>query len=172
MSIGFLLLLALLLFLLALAAARRTEPGPVLKRLFEQFFKLVPRMLCALVAAGFIAELIPKETIAGYLGAGAGIAALPVAAATGLLVPAGPVIAFAIAAVFVKAGASTGALVAFVTSWSLFAAHRILIYELPLLGPSFFRLRVVSVLAVPFMAGGLAMLLGLVASFGVPVPMK
>ncbi len=52
----------------------------------------------------------------------------------------------------------------------MFAAHRILIYELPLLGGSFLRLRVVSVVAVPFLAGALAMLIGLVTTFGPPIP--
>ena len=169
MTVGIAVLLAVLVGLIAVAIRQRTDFGPVLQRFIEQFFKLVPRMLCALVAAGFIAELIPKQTIAGYLGADAGLMALPVAAATGLIVPAGPVIAFAIAAVFAKAGASTGALVTFLTSWSIYAAHRIIIYELPLLGPSFLRLRATSALVVPFLAGLLALAVGTVTSFGTPV---
>jgi uncharacterized membrane protein YraQ (UPF0718 family) len=171
MSTGLYVLSALLLGLIVVALARRADAGPIVKRLIEQFFTLVPRMLCALVAAGFIAQLTPRETISGYLGADAGLAALPVAAVTGLIVPAGPVIAFAIAAVFAKAGASTAALVTFITSWSLFAAHRILIYELPLLGGSFLRLRAVSVVAVPFLAGALALLAGAVTTYGTAVPM-
>jgi hypothetical protein len=127
-------------------------------------------MLCALVAAGFIAELIPKAAIAGLLGAEAGLVALPVAAAAGMIVPAGPAIAFAIAAVFATSGASTPALVAFVTSWSIFATHRILIYEIPLLGLSFLRLRILSAMAVPLFAGLLSMLAGLLSSYGTAVP--
>jgi len=171
MSFGFIVLATLLAVLFAVALAKGVAFGPVLKRWVEQFAKLVPRMLCALVAAGFIAELIPRETISGYLGAEAGLLALPVAAGAGLLVPAGPVIAFAIAAVFAKAGATSAALVTFVTSWSLYAAHRILIYELPLLGASFLRLRAVAVLLVPFLAGGLAMAIGALTAFGTATPM-
>lgn len=172
MSVGFLSLLGLLGVLLTLALRRKEDFGPVVRRFLEQFSVLVPRMLCALVAAGFIAELIPKEAISAFLGADAGVLAIPVAAATGLLVPAGPVIAFAIAAVFAKSGASTAALVTFITSWSIFAAHRILIYELPLLGVSFFRLRIASAVAVPFLAGFFAFLVGLVTIWGAPIPMK
>jgi uncharacterized membrane protein YraQ (UPF0718 family) len=171
MSGGLLTLLLLLAVLIGIAVYQRQDFGPVLQRFIEQFAKLVPRMLCALVAAGFIAEMIPRETISGYLGADAGWRALPVAAAAGLMIPAGPVIAFAIAAVFAKAGASTAALVTFITAWTLFAAHRILIYELPLLGGSFLRLRAVSVVLVPFLAGGLAMLSGLISTFGTAAPM-
>jgi uncharacterized membrane protein YraQ (UPF0718 family) len=165
-SIGFWALVILLLGLVATAIRQRQPAGPVVQRLIEQFAKLVPRMLCALVAAGFIAEMIPRETISGLMGADAGWLALPVAAATGLLVPAGPVIVFAIAAVFAKAGASSAALVTFITSWSLFAAHRVFIYELPLLGASFLRLRALSVVALPFCAGALAILVGTISGLG------
>lgn len=170
MSFGFLVLLLLLLGLVALGLRNGLDFAPVLQRLVEQFFKLVPRMVCALLAAGFIAELIPKQAIAAWLGEDAGLLALPVAAATGLLVPSGPVIAFAIAAVFAKAGASGAALITFITSWSVYAGHRILIYELPLLGASFLRLRALSVLALPFLAGALGLLVGLVTRFGTPAP--
>ena len=170
MNIGILSLLALLVVLVGIALVRRQDFAPFLRRFIEQFAKLVPRMLCALVAAGFIATLIPKELIAGFLGPDAGLIALPVAAATGLLVPAGPVIAFAIAAVFAKAGASSAALMTFITSWSIFAAHRILIYELPLVGASFFRLRIASAVVVPFLAGLLAMTVGLITTFGQAAP--
>lgn len=172
MSVGITVLLIVLATLLTIAIRKRQDFGPVLQRFLEQFAVLVPRMLFALIAAGFIAELIPKEAIAGYLGPDAGILAIPVAAASGVLVPAGPVIAFAIAAVFAKSGASTAALITFITSWSIYAAHRILIYELPLLGPSFLRLRATSALAVPFLAGLVAFLIGLVTSYGAAIPMQ
>jgi uncharacterized membrane protein YraQ (UPF0718 family) len=170
MNIGFSILFAVLAVLAVIAWRRREDPAPVLRRFIEQFANLVPRMVCALIAAGFIAELIPKEAIASLLGQKAGLLAIPVAAATGLVVPAGPVIAFAIAAVFAKSGASTAALVTFVTSWSVFAAHRILIYELPLLGASFLRLRAASVLVVPIAAGCLTYLIGLVVPYGAATP--
>lgn len=170
MNLGLLVLVALLVALFGLALRRGEDFGPVLKRFLEQFAMLVPRMLCALVAAGFIAQLLPQQAIARLLGDDAGLMAVPIAAAVGLMVPAGPVIAFAIAAVFAKSGASTAALITFITSWSIFATHRILIFELPLLGPSFLRLRIASVFLVPFMAGGLAFLVGLVSVYGAAAP--
>jgi hypothetical protein len=91
--------------------------------------------------------------IARFLGEDAGLIAILVAFGTGMIIPAGPVIAFSIAAVFLKAGASTPALITFVTSWSIFAAHRIFIYEIPLLGPSFLRLRLLAAGTLPLWAG-------------------
>lgn len=170
MSIGMGVLVLLFLVLLFLAWHWKLDFGPIVARFIEQFAILVPRMLCALVAAGFIAELIPKQTVSSYLGNDAGLMALPVAAFMGLLIPAGPVIAFSIAAVFARSGASTAALATFITAWSLFAAHRILIYEVPLLGASFLRFRALSVVSVPFVAGTLAYMVGLVTAFGEAIP--
>ena len=74
MNVGVLILSILLLALAALALARRD--GTLLagmERTLAQFARLVPRMLCALLAAGFVAKLIPSELIAGYLGEEAGL---------------------------------------------------------------------------------------------------
>ena len=157
MNAGIPILSVLLLALAALALARRDGTFRAgMARTFEQFARLVPRMLCALLAAGFVAKLIPSALIAAHLGASAGLRSILIAAAAGLIVPAGPAIAFSIAVVFVRSGASVPALVAFLTSWSVFAAHRMFIYEIPLLGASFLRLRLVSAAAMPLLAGLLA----------------
>lgn len=156
---GVLILWGVLIALVTVAARRddgSLERGAV--RAVEQFGRLVPRMVCALTASGFIAKLIPAPYISRFLGEDAGATAVLIGAGAGLIIPAGPVIAFSIAAVFARAGASFPALVAFVTSWSLFAAHRILIYEIPLLGPTFVRMRLISVSALPLFAGGVALL--------------
>ncbi len=158
MNFGIAILYGLLAIMVLAALSRRDgtfQRG--LRRAVEQLALLAPRMVCALTAAGFIARLIPSELIGQYLGAEAGLKAILLASALGLFIPAGPVIAFAIAAIFARSGASTAALIAFITSWSLFAAHRIFIYEIPLLGPSFLRLRIVSVAALPIIAGLIAL---------------
>jgi uncharacterized membrane protein YraQ (UPF0718 family) len=146
LSVGILILYSMAGILMALALSRGDGSFRLgLRRALEQFLILAPRMFCALIAAGFIAKLIPSEFIARYLGSEAGMIAVLIASATGIAIPAGPVIAFSIAAVFAQAGASVPALIAFITSWSIFAAHRIFIYEIPLLGLSFLRLRLVAV---------------------------
>jgi uncharacterized membrane protein YraQ (UPF0718 family) len=122
-------------------------------RAVEQFVKLVPRMFCALVAAGFVAKLIPAEFISRFLGDEAGLTAIFIGTGTGLIVPSGPVVAFSIAATFAQAGASDASLISFITAWTLFAVHRVVIYEIPLLGVSFLRLRLVSVFLLPPLAG-------------------
>ena len=172
MSVGLAALVLVLVALAAEALRQGRDFGPVLRRFAEQFAMLVPRMLVALVAAGFVAKLIPQQAIAGLLGPDAGILALPVAVVAGLIVPAGPVIAFAIAAVFAKSGASSAALVSFLTAWSVFASHRVLIYEIPMLGGSFLRMRLLSVTAVPFLAGLIALVAARLTGFGTAMPLN
>lgn len=126
-------------------------------RAVEQFVKLVPRMVCALAAAGFVAKLVPTQFISRFLGDEAGVTAILVGAVSGLIIPSGPVVAFSIAATLAKAGAADAALIAFITAWTLFTVHRVVIYEIPLLGVSFLRLRVLSVVLLPFLAGLMTM---------------
>ena len=95
-------------------------------RAVEHFGKLVPRMLCALMAAGFVAKLIPTEFISRFLGTDVGLVGIVIGTLAGLIVPSGPVVAFSVGAAFASAGASVPALVSFITAWSLFAVHRVL----------------------------------------------
>lgn len=141
----------------ALGAYALTRPDKSFKqgllRGMEQFIIILPRMICALIGTEFMAMLIPTEIISGFLGADAGIVAILIGSVLGMMVPSGPVISFSIAATLLGAGASVPAIMSFLTAWSLFSAHRIFIYEIPLLGMSFLRLRLVSVLILPVVSG-------------------
>ncbi len=157
-SPGVLIIYGLMIVLGIIALLRgRDNFRQGLVRATEQLVKLLPRMTCALVAAGFLAILLPTETISSFLGAEAGFMAIVIGTLTGMIIPAGPSISFSIAAVLANEGASTPALVAFITSWSVFALHRVFIFEIPLLGVSFTRLRMLSGLILPLLAGGLTM---------------
>lgn len=154
---------AIFIFLLAgvLAAVAMSRGDAAARagfmRAAQQLVVLVPRMLLALIAAGFMVMLIPTELIARYLGEDSGVTGILIGTVAGLFVPSGGVVAFALAAAFVTRGASVPALVAFLTGWSVFAAHRVVIFEIPLLGARFARLRLMSVVILPPLAGGLAL---------------
>jgi len=158
-SVGGLFIYALAAGVSLYALSRRDDSfGRGMRRAGEHALIVLPRMIFALLAAGFIVELIPTEIIIRYLGAEAGFKAILIGSVTGLIVPSGPVIAFAIAAAFAGEGASVPALIAFITGWSVFAAHRIVIFEIPLLGVHWVRLRMLTAIPLPLLAGGLAML--------------
>lgn len=160
MSIGALFIFVLPVFLGGYALSRRDgSMHQGLVRWVEQLFKIVPSMVCALIAAGFLAAIIPDATISRYLGGDTPWLAILVGSMTGVLFPTGPVVAFSIAASFSVAGASDAALVSFITSWTLFALHRMFIYEIPLLGGSFVQVRILSIFSLPLIAGALVILL-------------
>lgn len=158
-SVGAWILYGGAIILGGVALARRDETFKLgLRRALEQAIVILPRMIFALIAAGFIVKLIPTEIIVGYLGSESGFKGILIGSLTGLIVPSGPAVAFAIAAAFGIEGASVPALVSFLTGWSVFAAHRVLIFEIPLLGIHFVRLRMLSVVPLPILAGSIALL--------------
>jgi uncharacterized membrane protein YraQ (UPF0718 family) len=148
-------------FVLAMLALQRDDGSlsAGLRRALEQSVILLPRLVLAFMAASLIVRLIPTGIIANYLGSEAGIKAILIGALTGVLVPAGPSVAVPVAAAFALEGASVPGLVAYLTGWSVFAAHRVLIYEIPMLGARFVRLRLLCALPLPLIAGALAMIL-------------
>ncbi|MFN4128528.1 MAG: hypothetical protein ACK4GC_01730 [Paracoccaceae bacterium] len=154
-----LLFFAFMGLLVAVLRRGRLSTLEAAERALEQFAQVIPQLCVALMAAGFLAKLIPSALIATYLGPEAGWTGLLIASVVGPIVPAGPVLAFSIAALFSRAGVPPETLVAFVTSWSLFTLHRMVTYELPLLGVSFLKLRLLSVGFVPIAAGLLAALI-------------
>lgn len=121
-----------------------------------QFIVVLPRVICALVTAGFVAAAVPSELIAAWLGGDSGFAGLLTATLIGALIPAGPVIVFPVAVMLAASGAAVPQLIAFVTAWSIFAVHRVIIFEIPLIGWRFTALRLTSSCALPVIAGLLA----------------
>ena len=157
-GVGALFIYAAVVVFGVMAWARRDDSlRKGLTRAIEQGVVVLPRMVFALIAAGFVVKLIPTDIIVRYLGNEAGFTGVLIGSVTGLLVPSGPVVAFAIAAAFAGEGASLPALIAFVTAWSVFATHRVFIFELPLLGAQFVRLRMLAVIPLPLIAGLIAM---------------
>jgi len=92
--------------------------------------------------------------------------------ATGLgaVTPGGPFAAFPIVYALFLAGADIGAVVAYLTGWSVLALHRVIIWELPLLGPEFAIVRLLASLPLPILAGAIARLLA-DRFFHVPTPL-
>jgi uncharacterized membrane protein YraQ (UPF0718 family) len=159
---------ALLLWLLALALAflalrRNTARAQVaIVTAGERFLEIMPRIALALMAAGFIGVLIPSEPIARYIGPDSGVSGILLASIVGGFVPGGPILSFPLVVVLYKAGAGLPQVIAFLTAWSVFAFHRVLIYEVNLMGWRFSAVRLISSLILPPLAGLLAMALSLV----------
>ena len=85
-----------------------------------------------------------------------GFVGLIIATLAGIIVPGGPITVFPIAAAFLSVGASVGATIAFVTSWTLLGYSRALVWELPFFGADFVIWRSVVAIPLPIVAGLLA----------------
>ena len=116
----------------------------------------LPRVVVALLGAGFFAELLPEEAVRRWLGAEAGLAGVSIAVALGPLTPGGAFVSFAVAAAALKAGAAPLAAMAYVTSWSLFSLTKIFAYELPFMGRGATAIRLLVSLPVPFAVAAMA----------------
>ncbi len=159
---------AVILWVLALALAfmafrRSTAKSKIaFATAWERFLEIMPRIALALMAAGFIGALTPHELVARYCGPDSGLSGILLASLVGGFVPGGPIISFPLVVVLYKAGAGLPQLIAFLTAWSVFAFHRVLIYEVTLMGWRFSAVRLTSSLVLPPLAGLLAMALGTV----------
>ena len=90
----------------------------------------------------------------------AGALGIFIATIAGAMTPGGPVVGFAIAAAALKGGAGAPQVIAYSTAWALYAFPRLLTYELPIMPARVVWLRVVANLPLPFIAAGLAIVLG------------
>jgi uncharacterized membrane protein YraQ (UPF0718 family) len=97
--------------------------------------------------------LVPTGALAKWMGAESGWRGLVIASAAGIATPGGPMAAFPMVLLLAGAGADIGALIAFIVSWGLNGFNRILVWEVPLLGPDFALLRFLSGLPLGFVAG-------------------
>jgi len=124
------------------------------------FFRLLPRIAAGVIGAGFIAEVLPKALVATWIGPQSGFLGVLIATIGGALTPGGPVVGFSIGAAALKSGAGAPQVIAYSTAWALYALHRLVIWEVPLMPARAVWLRAAASLPLPFIAAALAMALG------------
>jgi uncharacterized membrane protein YraQ (UPF0718 family) len=105
------------------------------------------------LAAGLAEALVPTEWVREALGRDSGLRGILLASAAGILTPAGPFVSMPIAAAMLRSGAGAAPVVAFLTAWSVVALHRLVAWEVPVLGLRFALLRYAVSLARPVAAG-------------------
>ena len=101
-------------------------------------------------------KLLPRELVARWVGHESGFAGLLIAALFGCILPGGPITIYPVAVAFLAMGADAGAVVAFITSWTLIGYTRALVWELPFFGSEFVIWRIVAAVPLPILAGILA----------------
>lgn len=117
---------------------------------------LLPRMLGGMILAGLVQVVLPPQLVAKWVGEESGLRGICIGSVVGALTPGGPMTSFPIVVAFYMSGASRGALVAYLTGWSLLGFQRLLVWELPLLGVEITVYRMLAVLILPVVAGMIA----------------
>lgn len=115
----------------------------------------LPILLLSFLIAGLAQVLIPKDVIAHWLGTEAGVKGILIGCVVGGLVPGSPYAVFPMVAALYRAGAGIGAVVGFVSAWSLWSVTRLPV-EMALIDPKPAIVRYVVTFAVPPLAGLLA----------------
>src|SRR4051812_41532906 len=114
---------------------------------------MLPKVLAGCLIGAFITLLLPRETIARWVGAESGIGGILVATVAGAILPGGPFTIYPVAAAFLAVGADAGAACAFVISWTLIGYTRAIVWELPFFGLDFVAWRIVFSLPLLILAG-------------------
>jgi uncharacterized membrane protein YraQ (UPF0718 family) len=148
-----LILAAVAAILLAIAAWRgRDLPLAGLLAAGRTLWRNLPILLLGFVIAGLVQVLVPKELISRWLGVQAGVRGVLTACLVGGLVPGAPYAVFPLVAAFYRAGAGLGAVVGFVSAWSLWSVSRLPV-EMALIDPKAALVRYGITLVVPPIAG-------------------
>ncbi len=121
--------------------------------------EITPRMIAAFTLAGLFQAIVPEDVIVRWMGHGSGVRGLLIGMTLGSVTPGGPMTHFPVIASLFKMGVGIGPLVAYLTAWSLFGLQRIIMWEIPFLGPRVVALRVAVSFFFPFLAGWLCELL-------------
>ena len=96
-----------------------------LKSSGNMLIQITPLLIFAFIIAGMVQVLIPQEMISRWIGTESGLRGLLIGTVMGGLMPGGPYVSLPIAAGLLRAGASIGTMVAFLTGWSLWAVTRL-----------------------------------------------
>ena len=123
---------------------------------FTLLGEMLPKVLAGCLIGAFVTLLLPRELVARWVGHESGFTGLVVAALFGFILPGGPITIYPVACAFLAMGADAGAVVAFITSWTLIGYTRALVWELPFFGSDFVIWRIVEALPLPILAGLLA----------------
>ena len=126
-----------------------------LKSAGNMLIQIAPLLIFAFIVAGLIQTLIPKEMISRWVGTESGFRGILIGTVLGGLTPGGPYVSMPIAAGLLRTGASIGTMVAFLTSWSLWAVTRLPL-EVGLMGWKFTLIRIACTFFFPPIAGLIA----------------
>ncbi len=126
-----------------------------LKSAGSMVIQIIPLLVFAFIVAGMIQVLISHELVSKWIGGESGFRGLLIGTVAGGFAPGGPFISLPLAVGLLRAGASIGTMVAFLTGWSLWAVTRLPL-EIGIMGWKFTLIRLACTFFFPPIAGLLA----------------
>jgi uncharacterized membrane protein YraQ (UPF0718 family) len=117
------------------------------------FLSVLPNLILGFALAGFLYVLIPTELVSAWMGDQSGFKGIMVGTVTGMLTPGGPFTHFPILASFLAKGAAVGPVCAYIAAWALIGINRLLVWELPILGPRVTLVRFLASVGIPPVIG-------------------
>ena len=133
-------------------------PVKGLKSALNMTVQILPLLIFAFIVAGMIQALLPKELLSRWIGEEAGLRGIFIGTVAGGITPGGPYVSLPVVAGLLRAGAGVGIMVAYLTSWSLWAVSR-LPMEIGILGWKFTFVRFACTFFFPPIAGLIAHIL-------------
>jgi len=118
-----------------------------------QILSLLPVIAMGLAISGCVQILAERWPLAKWLGEGSGWQGYGIATGAGIATPGGPFTAFPLVIALHEAGAATSTLNTYITAWAVNGFQRVLVWEIPFLGPEFAFLRFAVSLPLSFLAG-------------------
>ncbi|MDB5383374.1 MAG: hypothetical protein JWO26_3006 [Rhodospirillales bacterium] len=119
----------------------------------HSLMRVLPLFTVALPMAAFLAELVPADIAEGWLGPESGLQGILIASVAGGFIPGGPFVSFPLVLTFTKAGAGVPQMAALVTGWAIYGVHRVIAWEVPVLGWRFVAIRMLAGLVLPVLTG-------------------
>jgi uncharacterized membrane protein YraQ (UPF0718 family) len=117
--------------------------------------EVLPLLIFAFIIAGLVQTILPRDVLSKWVGMESGVRGIAIGTLSGSITPGGPYVSLPVASALLKAGASVGTMVAFLTSWGLWAVAR-LPMEIGILGWKFTLIRIISTIIFPPVAGYIA----------------
>lgn len=117
------------------------------------FVEVLPNLLLGFTLAGFLYVLVPSELVSAWMGERSGFRGVLVGSLAGMVTPGGPFTHFPILASFLSKGAAVGPVCAYIAAWALVGLNRIVVWELPILGPRITLVRFLASVGVPPLIG-------------------
>ena len=159
MRITAIALFATLLILIVLAYLQGTSTANQAWRAsFTQLLKFLPILVIAMLIAGFTETLIPDGLVENWLSDSAGWKGITIAWLAGIITPGGSIIGLPLIAALYKAGVGLAVLMTYATSFATLSLMRVPL-EVGFYGWRITGIRILVTLILPFIAGGLTLML-------------